>query len=60
MSIGKNITLVLSAFWVCLLFSCSQDRYLEEFERIKKVGDESPSKALSMLTRQTICQVRTL
>ena len=49
MSIGKNITLVLSAFWVCLLFSCSQDRYLEEFERIKKVGDESPNKALSML-----------
>lgn len=49
MSKRKNVTLVLSLFFVCLLFSCSQDRYLEEFERIKKVGDESPNKALSML-----------
>ena len=49
MSIGKNITLVLSAFCVCLLLSCSQERYLEEFERIKIVGDEDPKKALSML-----------
>ena len=49
MSIGKNITLVLSAFCVCLLLSCSQERYLEEFERIKIVGDENPKKALSML-----------
>ena len=49
MSIGKNITLVLSAFCICLLLSCSEEHSLEEFERIKIVGDENPNKALSML-----------
>ena len=49
MSIGKNVALVLSAICVCLLLSCSRERYLEEFERIKIVGDEDPKKALSML-----------
>ena len=49
MSIGKNVALVLSAFCLCLLLSCSEERSLEEFERIKIVGDENPQKALSML-----------
>ena len=46
---GKYVALVLSAFFVCLLLSCSEERYLEEFERIKIAGDENPNKALSML-----------
>ena len=49
MSIGKNVALVLSAFCICLLLSCSEEHSLEEFERIKIVGDENPNKALSML-----------
>jgi hypothetical protein len=35
MSIGKNVALVLSAFCICLLLSCSEEHSLEEFERIK-------------------------
>lgn len=49
MSIGRNVALVLSAFCICLLLSCSEEHSLEEFERIKIVGDENPNKALSML-----------
>ena len=49
MSIVKNVALVLSAFCICLLLSCSEEHSLEEFERIKIVGDESPNIALSML-----------
>lgn len=49
MSIGKNVALVLSVFCICLLLSCSEEHSLEEFERIKIVGDENPNKALSML-----------
>ena len=49
MSIVKNVALALSTFFVCMLLSCSEERYLEEFERIKIVGDENPNKALSML-----------
>ncbi len=40
---------ILCATCLCLLFSCSDKRALEDYEKIKKIGDEDPSYALAML-----------
>ena len=40
---------ILCAACLCLLFSCSDKRALEDYEKIKKIGDEDPSYALAML-----------
>ena len=34
---------------MCLFFSCSDKRALEDYEKIKRIGDEDPSYALAML-----------
>ena len=34
---------------VCILFSCGKNSTLNDLERIKKVGDDNPVTALSML-----------
>ena len=40
---------ILSVIVLCLLFSCSDKRTLEDIETIKTIGDENPDKALVML-----------
>ena len=40
---------ILCATCLCLLFSCSDKRALEDYVKIKKIGDEDPSYALAML-----------
>ena len=40
---------ILCATCLCLLFSCSDKQALEDYEKIKKIGDKDPSYALAML-----------
>ena len=40
---------ILCATCMCLFFSCSDKRALEDYEKIKRIGDEDPSYALAML-----------
>ena len=40
---------ILCTTCLCLLFSCSDKRALEDYEKIKKIGDEDPTYALAML-----------
>ena len=49
MSTKQFFIQILCATCLCLLFSCSDKRALEDYEKIKKIGDEDPSYALPML-----------
>lgn len=49
MSTKQFFIQILCATCLCLLFSCSDKQALEDYGRIKKIGDEDPSHALAML-----------
>ena len=50
MSKVRFFVCVLCTFCMLFLFSCSEEQHsLEEFERIKMIGDDNPKKALAML-----------
>lgn len=49
MSTIRFIVYIQCIFSIFLLSSCSDERSLEELERIKMIGDETPKKALIML-----------